>query len=360
VKTIATVFDDNAGHGPSFDMIRLAAAAAVLVSHSAAVSGQKGITNFSNGQISLGALAVAVFFAMSGFVVMESFKRDPRPVVFLRKRALRIYPALVLLVLLSVFVLGPLLTTVPLGSYFSSKVTGLYLLNAILPFSYDLPGVFTTNPVSWVNGSLWTLRYEILCYLVVVVFGAKFVARPYLALAVALTGAVVSEGLLLVDMYRHASHGFIEGQIWQCGTALANFFGGACMALFSDKIFVSTPRIGVALALFVLSLASYGFLFIFPAVGAYLIVVLGNTKALEFAGIRRGFLAGDFSYGLYIVAFPVQQLVRLWLGEAAGFWTILCVSLPIALGLAMLSWHFVEKPFLRLKYRTGRLIQRTA
>jgi len=88
--------------------------------------------------------------------------------------------------------------------------------------------------------------------------------------------------------------------------------------------------------------------------------VLGNTRALEFARIRRGVFAGDFSYGFYITAFPVQQLLRSVLGPAANFWTLLALSLPLVLVVAMISWNFVEKPFLRLKYDAHGLMPRAA
>lgn len=358
MTTVASLFERNLSRGPSFDVIRLLAAFVVLASHSAVVVGRNVIPDFSNRQISLGGLAVAVFFVLSGFVVMESFKRDPNPFSFLRKRALRIYPALILLVLVTVFVLGPLLTAVPLGSYFSSRLTGLYLLNGIVPFNYLLPGVFADNPTHVVNGSLWTLRYEIICYAAVALFGARFLARPVLVVVIALAAEALMPTLWI--LFRHGGAGFVANEILQAGTTVGYFFGGAAISLFSARIPVGARHVALACALVAVSLATYGFYFVFPFAGAYLVVVLGNSKVLAFTGLRRGFLSGDFSYGFYIFAFPIQQIVRQSFGDAAGFWTVLFVSLPIVLALAMLSWHFVEKPALRLKHRGGGLLAGTA
>lgn len=105
-----------------------------------------------------------------------------------------------------------------------------------------------------------------------------------------------------------------------------------------------------ALAAVVLSLKFGGFYLVFPFAGAYLVAVLGNSRVLEFARIRRSFLAGDFSYGTYIIAFPVQQAVNAAMGAASSAWNNLAISVPITLVLAMLSWHFIEQPCLRLKY----------
>ncbi|MEJ0044484.1 MAG: acyltransferase [Rhizomicrobium sp.] len=341
-------------------MIRLFAAVMVLVSHSAIVTHQNVIPNFAHSVVSLGAVAVAVFFVLSGFVITESFRRDRRPIAFLRKRALRIYPALIVVVLLTVFVLGPLVTTLPLGAYFSSKTTGLYLLNAIIPFNHALPGVFATNPEDMVNASLWTIRFEIICYMAVALFGTLFLARPWIAVAIALGCGLAMEGLLVLAVLRHHGGGFVMEQASHGLTVTGYFFGGASLSLFAAKVPVGAAWIAAALAGLAVALATPAFFVLFPFVGAYLVVVLGNSRLLAFPAVRRGILAGDFSYGFYLFAFPIQQLVYLLLGPAAGFWTVLLVSLPVVLALAMLSWHFIEKPVLDLKHGGNNLIPRAA
>ncbi|MEJ0026010.1 MAG: acyltransferase [Rhizomicrobium sp.] len=356
-KTIATLFEANGRFGPSFDIIRLFAAVLVLVSHSAVITGRL-IPNFTHSVVSLGAVAVAVFFVLSGFVITESVKRDGRPAAFLRKRALRIYPALIVLVLLTVFVLGPLVTTLPLSAYFSGKATGLYLLNAVIPFNNALPGVFETNPQDIINGSLWTIRFEIVCYLAVALFGSLFLARPWIAIAIALGCGLAMETLLVAG--HNPGTGFVMVQAYHGLTVTGYFFGGASLSLFAAKIPVGTAWIVAALAGLAAALASPAFFVLFPFVGAYLVVVLGNSRLLAFPAIRRGILAGDFSYGFYLFAFPIQQLAYLWLGPSAGFWTVTFVSLPAVLALAMLSWHFIEKPALAFKHGGNNLIPRVA
>ena len=363
MRTVASIFEENGRRGPSFDMIRLFAAFMVMVSHAYLTTGTSAfwVHEIGDGQFSIGGLAVAIFFVLSGYVIMESFRRDPHPWRFARKRALRIYPALVAVVVLTALVVGPLMTTLPVGTYFSEPLTAAYLLHAIVPLWEHLPGVFTGNPAHYVNGSLWTIRWELGCYVLVALFGAGFVTRRNLVLG--LTVAAVLASGVVTTLPRLHIHGaaIAEARTIVAGLPLvACFLGGCTVSLFAEKLPVSWPVIALATAVLVFSCVAFGFYFVFPLLGAYLVVVLGNLRILEFARLRRGIFAGDFSYGVYIVAFPVQQIVRQLLGGACTWWVSLLISLPVTLGLAMLSWHFIEKPCLRLKYAGADPIPRAA
>ena len=347
-RTIASMFEGNGSSGPSFDMIRLSAALAVMVGHAFVVTGTRNhaFEVVSSGQVTLGGLAVGVFFVLSGYVITESLKRDPRPLAFLRKRLLRIYPALVAVVLATVFILGPAMTALPLGAYFADGRTALYLLNAVVPFNYHLPGVFTSNPIDTVNGSLWTLRYELLLYAVVALCAASILTRRSRVLAVACLCILLSGAGAMVQEHG----GMVEHQFRELATTGSYFFSGAVMSLYAEEIAVNAATVGVAAALVAASLLLSGFYFVFPLAGAYLVAALGNSRLLDASHFRRGVLAGDFSYGVYIAAFPVEQAVRQWAGAAATWWSVLAISAPLVLALAMLSWHFIERPSLRLKY----------
>src|SRR5579872_1763104 len=109
---------------------------------------------------------VPLFFALSGFLVAGSVDRSQTIVMFLGLRALRIAPALIVEILLSALILGPLLTTLTLKDYFSSNEFHLYFLNLTGYIHYYLPGVFKANKHAFVNGQLWTVPYELVIYFV--------------------------------------------------------------------------------------------------------------------------------------------------------------------------------------------------
>ncbi|HEY0105010.1 MAG TPA: acyltransferase, partial [Rhizomicrobium sp.] len=344
-QTLASWFDANGRRGPSFDMIRLFAAFTVMVSHSFSITGSPfGAWTFITQQGSPGTLAVAVFFVLSGYVIAESLRRDPRPGAFLRKRALRIYPALTVVVLCTVFVYGPLMTDLSLSQYFSSRGTAIYLLSVVFPMKEKLPGVFDHTANYFVNASLWTLRYEIICYVVVGLLGAAMLARRWAVLAVAIALTALT-GVLL---YGRVHAGFAAEQIIRGLPLITSFLGGMSVALFADRLPVNAAAVAVAAVLVGVSLKG-GFFVVFPFAGAYLIAVLGNSSRLAFPRFRRGIFAGDFSYGVYIFAYPIQQAVFRVVGSGCSWWVDFLLSVPIVFGLAVLSWHFIEKPFLRLK-----------
>lgn len=149
----------------NFDFLRFFAAALVLFAHSYPLVGRREdepltlLTGYEKG----GSIAVGVFFVMSGYLIASSWLASSSPKSFLIKRALRIFPALIVAVLLSAFVIGPLVTQFDLGRYLAADGTWTYLQNILLVTRYELPGVFTGNLYpDVVNGSLWTLPLEVL------------------------------------------------------------------------------------------------------------------------------------------------------------------------------------------------------
>ena len=171
--------------GNNFDVLRLVAASLVLFSHSYALTGNAEPFAEVSGW-TFGEVGVVMFFAMSGFLIAKSWGDLPQLVPFTVKRALRILPALVVAVSVTVFVIGPLFTTLPLGSYFSDPVTWLYLVRAslLITFFGTLPGVFEDNPYpDAVNGSLWTLPVEACCYALAAALGTLGLLRRSVLLA---------------------------------------------------------------------------------------------------------------------------------------------------------------------------------
>ncbi len=148
----------------AFDFLRLFAASAVLFSHSFALYGLPEPESI--GGVSFGALGVGILFAISGFLVCQSWNSDPSVLRFSIRRGLRIFPGLIVMAIAAVIVVGPLFSRLSPEQYFSQFSTWAYIPNASLLFrSVNLPGLFENNPLpKYVNGSLWTLRYEVLMY----------------------------------------------------------------------------------------------------------------------------------------------------------------------------------------------------
>ena len=155
--------------GNNFAALRLTAASLVVFGHAYAMTGAMAPRWFG---IEVHVFAVRVFFTISGYLICESWNRDPHFWRYLKRRALRIMPALVVTVLLTVFVLGPLVTRLPLSVYAGAAETRLYLWNALLAPTFTLPGVFDDGrPFTAVNGALWSLPVEVVMYLLLPLYG---------------------------------------------------------------------------------------------------------------------------------------------------------------------------------------------
>lgn len=180
----AMIFLDQVAHGRdnNFNLIRFVAAFAVLVSHAFPIALGAGTTEPLQHLLgrSLGTLAVFVFFVISGFLIAASFQRTPSALQFWQARALRILPCLVVSTVLIGLVMGPLVTALPLAAYLADQATWTFLARNILMVlpQYTLPGVFDTNPVHAVVGSIWTLIHEVTCYGMLFCLGVLGLMRP--------------------------------------------------------------------------------------------------------------------------------------------------------------------------------------
>lgn len=154
----------------NFEFIRISAALAVLFSHHYALSKlwEPGLSSV----ISLGGIAVMIFFSISGFLVTQSWLSDRNAFRFCLRRALRIWPALIVVVIIAALVLGPAVTTLTINDYLIHGATWDYFQALIMRIHFVLPGVFNDNPGgASVNGSLWTIPYEVRCYIVMAIIG---------------------------------------------------------------------------------------------------------------------------------------------------------------------------------------------
>ncbi len=314
----------------NFDALRVIAALAVVISHAFLLStgtyAREPIAAISGGQTTAGGIAVLMFFVLSGFLITRSFDRSRDARRFVASRLLRIMPGLVVVVLLAAAVVGPLATILSVREYLDAPETYRYVagnLSFLRPVD-TLPGVFLANPFpSAVNGSLWTLRFEAACYALVLVLG----------LCRVLNRGVVT-ALFALDLAALATIGHAHSGI----EFTSDFLAGAALYFWQPRL-----RPGVALACAALcgfSLAAGSFRFVSATAGAYLVLYLAMAPEVRLPNLTR---YGDFSYGIYIYAFPVEQIVAASLGAATTWQAELAISLPFILALAALSWHGIEK-----------------
>ena len=325
----------------NFDALRLAAAVAVIFSHSFLIAdgneNHEPLIMLTGRQSILGLAGVFVFFTISGFLVTQSFEQTRGPLRFLAKRCLRIFPGLVVALVLSAFVLAPLVSTLPLAKYLGQAEPYRYVFwNTLLDLrQHELPGVmFVDNPVGLeVNGSLWTLRYEFEMYLMVLALGVLGLLRlPVLLGLLALGLGCI--GIPALDE--------LGGWGW-----LLSFFaiGMVLYKLRDTRIFDGRVAL-VALVGLAATVRFGGFIQMFSIFGGYLALYLALDRRLPLVPAAR---FGDLSYGLYIYGWPAEQAVIWALKGHAAWWQVFSLALPLAATLAFLSWHLVERPALRLK-----------
>lgn len=338
------------GRDNNFNLIRFVAASAVLVAHCfELVAPQLAAAAPVNlEQLGIGRIAVDIFFIVSGFLVARSVLTQPTLLDYAMARVLRLFPALLVTCIAIAFVLGPLVTQAEWQSYFADPRTWLYVpaTVSLITHSMTLPGVFDGLRLSGVIDSpLWTLRYEVICYLLLAFFAFTGLLATRLRIGAVLTVLFAAYLLITFGTPWRAENGAVDS-LSRFGL---DFFLGGALYIFADRVRLDGR---LAFALGVLAALSYG-----TGAGEVLSRLALGYGVLWFAfvpagAIRRFNRIGDYSYGIYILHFPIQQtLLTLDPGMTPG-WLLLC-SFPAALAFAILSWHFVEHPALKQKAFAG-------
>ena len=329
--------DDN------FDFVRFAAALTVLYGHSAVLTGRP---NTGLWGMPVSAVAVFVFFAISGYLVTGSWLADPRCRAFLARRALRLFPALFVCVAVSAVAIGLFITPLAFADYVADRRFSAYLGNAALIMSYELPGVFTRNPYpAVVNGSLWTLPVEALCYMAVPLFGLRH--RGFIALA--LLSAMLAAQAYFYYLNPASSLLVLGTSPAEAAMVMPYFFCGAVLRIAEPQV---PARLVPALILSALmwGLEGVGLTAALPWVGVFAIpyaaIAFGRASMPV---LRRWARYGDFSYGFYLYAFPLQQTLVQVCDNRLGFAEHVLVSAAAAFACAAASWFCVERPALAFK-----------
>ena len=344
----------------NFHLVRFVLAMTVIYTHSIVLLGNKGdhLAELSNYQIDAGRLAVYCFFIVSGFLVTQSALHSESTIEFVAKRILRIVPAFLVSLLLVAFVIGPIVTPLSLSEYFRPDPQGdpyRFVQRNITfgltgGFLWEYKDVFSGNPrPNAVNGSMWTLSHEVACYAIIAILLFMGLLRKRYFMVALL-------GIAACAIFAYFELGFApikEKIVWWWVLNPWNydrfirlvffFISGSLMYLFKEKVPYNKK-------LFIISIAGIVVAMIFGKIhlGLYLFLpyaVIYCCIGAKYASFQQ---YGDYSYGLYIFSFPIQQTILHYKAD----WTIpqfLILSSVASLIVAFFSWHVIEKPALGLK-----------
>lgn len=350
-RRAVTLADVAGGRDNNFNLIRMIAASGVLVSHAFPIAlGETARQPFYAATgYTLGWICVAIFFAISGFLITRSFDRKSRIENWFSARLARLFPGLIVVSILIAVLYGPAFTTLSLGEYFGRAQTYTYVPRnvTLVSLQFGLPGVFADHPYPIaINGSLWTLVHEVACYLgvlVVGILGALRSRRFFAGACLLYAGAYVVTGLpgvaehlpLKVAPLRLLSYPFVIGMalyVWRDRVRLSWLLAAGLAVLAA--VLRPTPL----------------FEPVFVAAICYATFVLAYVPG----GVLRHYnRLGDYSYGMYVYAFPVQQAAIALAGPMSPAMNM-AIAFPITLLFAILSWYAVEKPSLDRRHELAR------
>lgn len=344
----------HGNRGPGFDTVRLVAASGVMLHHSLGIEMDIVLDDplyaFSGGYTHLGIMAVAVFFAISGFLVTPGLIKTGNVLEYLSRRFMRIMPLLTVVVILAAMVVGPLLSSLPATEYFAHPQTWAYLKNVTTSLSLSLPGVVNHGGTSIVNAPLWTLRYEWLCYLIVALASVVLVLTHRAAWLAVWAGCVIAFPLTL---------GFVGPEELSSQPQIllylfAYFGAGVTLALYADRIPHSLLLMGSAFLLLTVSLAAgLGALFA-PVLVTYIAVSIGAVRLPWSDALSKA----DLSYGIYLThSIVLTVLMNVYDFRSAISLFAACALISVC--VALTTWNLIEKPALKHKSLPATLVRQT-
>lgn len=332
----------------NFSLVRIVMALAVLVSHGFFL--QSGMTSAEPlvawTGYSLGEHAVQVFFFLSGILVAQSLDRSAGILDFTAARVLRIFPGLIVCVLIGAFVIGPAATSLPFAIYLTSPDVVRYVLRTVslATGSATLPGVFESVPAAGlVNMSLWTLKYEVMCYAGLALAACaglfKTALRPY-----AIAGLAVFVAVLFIEPAKSVElYTSVDNMRY-----FAVFFASGVLAYLLRSMLVIHG--GILAALLAIFVATVGTPFGVLGAAAFLGYATLYVARWPLGALRDLSNRYDISFGIYIYACPIQQLLIGHFPEA-GAVALIGLAIALTLPVALVSWLLVERPALKARTR---------
>ena len=340
----------------NFLLLRILFAIFVIATHAVLLSGSGEndvLFQWSHQQLNFSYLGVRGFFVISGFLIYKSLLRSTSLLNYAKKRTLRIVPGLLSALCITTFIIGPLCTSFSTSAYFNNPSTYHYLLSSLkipgIPNTPSLIGCFTQNPFSNIaNGSLWTIWYELLCYACIATF--FIIKRNSIIQKLVLSIVFINLYIGLTFFDARLSSGFLPGAHSSLSLSfdvVIYFVAGALGSFINWKQLPYRKHLAAAAILILLtSLYIHQANWVLYLCYPILVLSLATMHAPKLDRLQQ---LGDPSYGLYIYAFPVQQLLVQW--HPMQGWQLFMGSLIVLIPLSYASWHWLEQPLLRLKNR---------
>ena len=338
-----------------FDYIRILLAIAVIVAHCYTLFFGAGVTDPITQKIlcteSLGGFAVCGFFILSGFMITQSKINSKSNKEFILKRIIRIFPALIVMLLLTVFVLGPIVYNGNISDYFKNSTVWKYLIQNINLFgntAYSIEGVFENNPYpSAINGSLWSLKHEFIAYLVLIVLSCCSMLKNKKAMLGITTVSVLIYilNINLSPIFSFLNNIGVVAEISQFVKLIMYFLIGATIYLYKDKIKMNFKYFIFACIILLLGISLNATKYVLILTLPYILMYIGTFK------FKRNLLGeiGDFSYGLYIYAFPIQQLIVFYLKDKINIWMYILLSIVLTSVIAIITTYLIDNNTKKLK-----------
>ncbi len=345
--TIDEKYQTTHGRPTGFDYMRIVLALSVVCWHTIVVtygvSFQTDVWRTPEYRLLIAGILPS-FFALSGFLVAGSLERSKTIAGFLYLRVIRIFPALVVEIALSAILLGPLLTKLTLRQYFHDPVLFHYFLNCFGDIHYKLPGLFVRNPATGlVNGQLWTVPYELNCYIYLSGLAILGITKAPKMFVLIISGLIIYG---IVDYLRGQDR---TGESLHGNQLVLCFLIGVLVYKFRAVIPYDRRLAVFAIIVSLITFWIPGGGLLSPLPVTYATVFLGLTNPRKISLLETG----DYSYGIFLYGFPIQQAVVATGLLPLNGWITLAVALPIVLVVAFCSWHLCEKHMLNLKgYRS--------
>ena len=338
----------TASHYNNFDFLRFLLATSVLFYHTLSLLYGSSHGGLAATMASVGAgNAVNFFFAISGFLITDSWMRTQKLFRFLQKRILRIYPAFILASIFCAFVAGPLgaENVHEYWQHFHPLRFLMYL--PLLPADVvgpDMSLVFTQlHFPALIDGSFWTLRYEFEFYLLVALFGLLgLFRRPVLIL-----GLFALLFILPISFVPNHEFPWV-GNPARWLRLSVYFLSGMVFYLYRTRIPYSPVAYAIGLAVICAGVWILWLNILTPILGVYALLCVAFDPRIKLQRFAR---YGDFSYGIYVFAFPIQQVLIQHFGSHLTAFSLFAYAFSLTLLFAVASWYGVEKPFLQLKPR---------
>lgn len=320
----------------NFDFIRFFLAYSVMFNHFSTLTDTDPFWFVSGG------FRVKGFFIISGFLVMFSYLRKPDIKIYFRKRIQRIMPAYSLAILICVLI-GACITTLSFQEFFSSPelysylISNLFTLNFISP---SLPGVFENNPIHVMNGSLWTIKVELMLYVTIpfLYWILKKYNKTVCLVSIYVLSYIYTSTFDYLDNTSHSAiYGFLKRQF---PGQMMYFCSGIIILLYFDLFRKYMKYIFVtSILLFICRDITLFKIFEPIALASMIVSVAYGFRWLHFINKM-----GNFSYGIFLIHFPVIQVLIYWGLDKYSFLLTLAITTLFSTCIGMLSWKYVEKP----------------